>query len=224
MPDTLDLRFAFLLPVMAEGEEDDEEAEDEEEEESGEEDQEKPPKTAKERDEYIKRLQGEAKKHRLKAKDERAKRLELERKNRAAEEATKPMEDQLKTVQKERDELKATVQSQKVDIAVTKMALDLGVKDVDYFQWKLQKQGHLSVDEEGDLTDEFDEAAKALAKEMTAAGKAGSAGAGSSETEEEESETEPPPKSPTLSGSKKGKKETDREALTRKYPALLSRS
>jgi len=216
--DILDLRFAFLSPVMADGEEDDDESEDEDEDADDDDAGSEANEAGSVDDGERKRLNDEAKKHRLRAKELAQKLRERERAEKEAEEKNKPELERLrsqvgslKTVTAERDKYA-------VEVAVLRAAMENKITDVDYFMFKLEKGNHLKLDEEGDLPDTFDEAVKKLAKELSTSEK--------DETESESSEftgKKVPPKSPTLSTKKQGKS-TDPNSLAKKYPALLGRS
>jgi len=215
----LDLRFAFLAPVMGAGDEVDEEDEGEEEGDEGEEGAEG---AGDKLDPRIKAANEEAKKHRLKAKELARKLREKEAAEREQADKDKPEIERLKTqvkrtegVVSERDELK-------VRVAVLEMAIENGIKDVDFFEYKLGKTGLLKLDEEGDLPEELQDEVKKLVKKMAESEK--DDGEERDAQEDEGAAKTPPPKSPRLSGKGKGKKEdSDLAALAKRYPALMQR-
>lgn len=229
--DILDLRFAFLSAAVMAGEEVDEEDDDEEEseEDDGDEGAGKGTKADKEdpKDPRVKAANDEAKRYRLRAKALAKQLREKEREAEEKAEKDKPEIDRLKAQVTRLEKRLANHDDALIRVAVLERALEHGIdgEQVDFFEYKLKKTGHLHLDEDGDFPEELEEAAKNLAAEISGTAKV--AGGGRDAQKEEEDDDEPAarrlPKSPNLSGKKNSKKDTDLAALRAKYPALANR-
>jgi hypothetical protein len=224
--DIFDLRFAFLSPVMAAGEEDNEEDEVEDEDNENEpDDQDTGQRGGRNKDEYIRSLKEEAKKNRLKAKDLSRQLREKEKAAEAQAEKEKPEIDRLKSEIEKLKPISAELNEVKIRNIVLEKAIEYKVSgDVDFLEFKLRKKGLLKLDEEGDLPDEFEDAVKALAKEMRAESEKEPAESGDDRSDKGEKPA-PTPKSPRLGGKKKqGKDESDVAVMAKRFPALTQRS